>query len=54
MTDALLEMRRKSERDGGGTYMSFQKNRNGNVEQELTYELAHNKIVYGLVTGKEE
>jgi DNA repair protein RadA/Sms len=54
MTDALLEMRRRSERDGGGTYMSFQKNRNGNVEQELTYELDHSTIVYGLVTGKEE
>jgi predicted ATP-dependent serine protease len=54
MTDALLEMRRRSERDGGGTYMSFQKNRNGNVDQELTYELSHDKIIYGLITGKEE
>ena len=54
MTDALLEMRRDSERNGGGTYMSFQKNRNGNVEMKLSYELAHNRIVYGLVTGKEE
>lgn len=54
MTDALLEMRRDSERNGGGTYMSFQKNRNGNVEMRLSYELAHNRIVYGLVTGKEE
>lgn len=54
MTDALLEMRRESERDGGGTYMSFQKNRNGNVEQRLSYELNHNKIVYGMVTGIEK
>ena len=53
MTDALLEMRRESERDGGGTYMSFQKNRNGNVEQHLSYELANNRIIYGMITGSE-
>ena len=32
MTDVLLEMRRRSDRDGGDSYMSFQKNRNGKVE----------------------
>ena len=54
MTDALLEMRRRSDRDGGDSYMSFQKNRNGKVEQELSFELSNSKITYGFITGKED
>ena len=54
MTDALLEMRRRSDRDGGDSYMSFQKNRNGKVEQQLSFELSNNKITYGFITGNEE
>ena len=54
LTDALIEMRRRSDRDGGDAYMSFQKNRNGKVEQELSFELSNKKITYGFITGKED
>lgn len=54
MTDATLEMRRESERDGGGTYMEFTKNRNGNVSQRLSFHLANRTLTYGQITGVEE
>jgi len=46
MVDAMMEMRRESERDGGMSYMMFSKNRNGMVEQKMYFELSNNKIVY--------
>jgi DNA repair protein RadA/Sms len=49
MTDAMLEMRRESERDGGGCFMMFNKNRNGNVNKKLSFELSNNKIDYGIL-----
>ena len=51
MTYAMLEMRRESERDGGGTFMSFTKNRNGNANNKLSYELSNNRIEYGMVVN---
>jgi DNA repair protein RadA/Sms len=39
LTDAMLEMRRRSEKDGGGTYMMFSKNRNGESGMEMGYDL---------------
>ena len=55
MTDAMMEMRRRSDRDGGGTYMNFIKNRNGNVDQQFGYELQNDYIYYGsIVEGKDE
>jgi DNA repair protein RadA/Sms len=51
MTDALLEMRRESERDGGGTFMKFDKNRNGEANMRLSYTLSNNRIEYGLITN---
>jgi DNA repair protein RadA/Sms len=47
MMDAMMEMRRESERDGGATYMNFNKNRNGLVDVKLYYDLGNSKIVYG-------
>jgi DNA repair protein RadA/Sms len=52
MTDALLEMRRESERDGGGTYMSFQKNRNGKAEDRMNFFLSNNKIEYSVIVNE--
>ena len=49
MTDGMLEMRRESERDGGGCFMMFNKNRNGNVNKKLSFTLSNNKIDYGIL-----
>lgn len=53
LTDAMGEMRRESERDGGGTYINFTKNRNGIVDHKMYYELNNNRIVYGSVVVNE-
>ena len=47
MMDAMMEMRRESERDGGATYMNFNKNRNGSVDVKMYYDLGSKRIVYG-------
>ncbi len=49
MTDGMLEMRRELERDGGGCFMMFNKNRNGNVNKKLSFALSNNKIDYGIL-----
>ena len=54
MTDATLEMRRESERDGGGIYMEFTKNRNGLVGKKLMLDLNTNNIHYKHIVGLEE
>ena len=54
LTDAMIEMRRDSERDGGNTFMKFVKNRNGEVDKRMNFHLGMNKLEYGLVTGVEE
>lgn len=53
LTDATLFLRRESERGGAGTYMEFEKNRNGLVDKKLYYELSNNTIVYGSVDEVE-
>jgi|TARA_R110000796_G_scaffold93095_1_gene197516 DNA repair protein RadA/Sms len=53
MTDAMLEMRKESDKDGGGTYLEFTKNRNGSVNQRLSFSLMNSKIEYGMITGIE-
>lgn len=53
MTDATLEMRKESDRDGGGTYLEFTKNRNGSVNQRLSFTLLNSDIEYGMITGIE-
>jgi len=54
MTDAMMEMRRRSDRDGGGTYMNFIKNRNGDVNMQFNYELQNDGIYYGTITRAED
>ena len=49
MVDAMAEMRRESEKDGGGTYIEFSKNRNGNVAVKLAYQLTGSNIIYSNV-----
>ena len=39
-------MRRESERNGGGTYITFTKNRNGNVGIKFGYTLDQGTISY--------
>lgn len=53
MFDALGEMRRESERDGGGTYIMFNKNRNGNVGIKFGYQLSNNRISYSIMREEE-
>ena len=54
ITDAHLEMKRESERDGGGTYMIFTKNRNGQSGMRFGYQLSNDTIDYGFVVREEE
>lgn len=54
MTDAMMEMRRESERDGGGTYINFIKNRNGNVGVKFGYALQNDYINYGTMVSEGE
>ena len=56
ITDAHMEMKRDSERDGGGTYIMFSKNRNGQAGLKFTYQLSNNDIYYGTLVeeGGEE
>jgi DNA repair protein RadA/Sms len=54
LTDAMGEMRRESEREGGATYINFTKNRNGVVDTKMYYELSNNKIIYSSVVVNEE
>lgn len=46
LTDAMMEMRREKESDGGATYMEFTKNRNGSVANKLYFQLTGTQIVY--------
>ena len=50
ITDAHMEMKRESDRDGGGTYIMFSKNRNGAAGIRYNYRLGSNSITYDLVT----
>jgi len=49
MVDGMVEMRRDSERDGGGCSLVFTKNRNGEVNKRVGFELSNNKIDYGIL-----
>ena len=53
MTDAMMEMRKESDRDGGGTYMNFIKNRNGNVDVKFGYQLNNDHIYYGTMVNED-
>jgi DNA repair protein RadA/Sms len=53
MFDAMGEMRKESERDGGGTYITFSKNRNGNAGIKFGYQLNGESIYYGTVVDED-
>jgi len=53
MTDAMMEMRRESDRNGGGTYINFIKNRNGNVDVKFGYQLQNDSIYYGTMVNED-
>lgn len=54
ITDAHLEMKRESGRDGGGTYMIFTKNRNGQSGIRFSYQLNNSEIHYGTLVEETE
>jgi len=47
LVDAMGEMRREAESNGGGTFINFTKNRNGIVDNKVYYELNNSNIRYG-------
>ena len=49
MMDAMMEMRKETDRDGGASYIVFTKNRNGMVDQKSYFELSNSKITYSRV-----
>lgn len=54
LTDAMMELRRESERDGGGSYIFFTKNRNGNVDEKLYFQLTNSQIIYSNLKAVED
>ncbi len=54
ITDAHMEMKRESERDGGATYIMFSKNRNGQAGIRFNYQLSNNEIDYGTLVTEDE
>lgn len=53
ITDAHMELKRESEREGGGTYIMFSKNRNGQAGVKFSYQLSNNDIYYGRLLDDE-
>lgn len=53
ITDAHLELKRDSDRDGGGTYAMFSKNRNGAAGVRYNYRLGANTITYDVDAPSE-
>jgi len=49
LVDAMGEMRRESDRDGGATFINFTKNRNGLVDNRMYFELSNSSIRYGVI-----
>lgn len=54
LTDAMMEMRRESEKEGGGTYITFTKNRNGDAGLRMGYQISTSSIYYGAVSERVE
>jgi DNA repair protein RadA/Sms len=54
ITDAHLEMKRESDRDGAGTYLFFTKNRNGMAGMRFDFQLTSNSIYYGTLVDETE
>jgi DNA repair protein RadA/Sms len=54
ITDAHMEMKREKEVHGGGTYIVFSKNRNGQAGLKFGYQLTNNEIQYGTLVEEQE
>ena len=54
MTDAHMEMKRESMKDGGGQFIRFSKNRNGQADIKWSYDIANNDINYGYLIDETE
>jgi DNA repair protein RadA/Sms len=54
LVDASAEIRRESDRSGGGSYIMFNKNRNGMVDKKLYFQLTGTQIVYSNIEAEEE
>lgn len=54
LTDATCELRRHAQKDGGGSYIKFTKNRNGNVGDEMPFDIGSRVINYGVVRTVDE
>ena len=53
LVDAAGEMRREPESQGGATYINFNKNRNGLVDNKVYYQLGNSVIRYGSLEAAE-
>jgi hypothetical protein len=49
-----MELKREGEREGGGTYIMFSKNRNGQAGIKFTYQLNNQDIHYGTLVEENE
>jgi KaiC/GvpD/RAD55 family RecA-like ATPase len=54
LMDCHMEMRKESERDGGGTYIEFSKNRNGLAGIKFSFQLNNDSIYYGEIVDETE
>jgi hypothetical protein len=54
MVDSHLELKRESMKDGGGLFMIFSKNRNGQTDTKWGYQLTSNDIHYGYLVDETE
>lgn len=51
--DSHMEMRKESPKDGGGTYIVFTKNRNGQADIKWPYQLTNSDVYYGDVITED-
>ena len=54
LVDSHLELKRESMKDGGGLFMIFTKNRNGQTDTKWSYQLTSNDIHYGYLVDETE
>lgn len=54
LTDGAMEMKRESNEAGGGTYMEFTKNRNGEVANKLYFQLTGTQVIYSNIRAVAE
>jgi predicted ATP-dependent serine protease len=52
--DAMMEMRKDKEKDGGNTYITFTKNRDGMVGARMNYNILNSTIQYSNILQQNE